>query len=268
MNKKIFITFFLTFSLLSAPFFARADFNSTKEEYTKLLGDHTNALTEYKTAKNTYETYKTLSSQTTAIQKAKNYLEIRDKLLIKHFELLIEKINESSFVDNLKKESLRQVALDEIAFYNNHKDLLTAVATISDVNTLAKKAEEQIKLSNIRSKQILGNILIAKVNNLKIPYSELSNLFSAEINSIKARGLKNQSETDKLERWLLEVNNKKILSDTNTIQNLNQLDKLGANNYDIEKTFDETRVSIIQGYLYLKEGTNYMKEILEEIKYN
>lgn len=245
-----------------------ADFNGLKAEYSQKLVEHGAALSEYNVAKNTYETYQTLSSLTQVLQKSKNYLKVRDELVIKHFELLNAKIDEMEFTDPKIKESQKEIISSEISFFQSHLSLLQGVATVQDINTVSEKAEDEIKLANIKSKQILGNILTAKVNLIKVPYTNLTNKISEEIAAIKSKGLKPKTSVEKLERWLVEVNNKKILSDNNTAQNLNDLTELSKdNNQDIEKQFDTIRINIIQGYLYLKEGTGYMKEILNEIKY-
>jgi len=269
MSKKLFILFIISFFVFfSSP--VHADYASQREEYSQKLESHNKALSDFKIAKNTYETYKTLSSQSDAIFKAKDYLQKRDDLVIKHFELLLEKIKLIDFADPNKKESLNQIASSEINFFSNHLQLVSSIATTGDVNTVSKKAEDEIALANIKSKQILGGILIAKVNILKKTYNLTLFALTNEIADIKSHALKSQDSINKLERWIVEINNKKILSENNMASSANDLDALNKNNnnMNLEKKFDEIRINIIQGHLYLKEGTAFMGEALNEIKYD
>lgn len=269
MKLKTSIFFFLTFFLFCTFLPVSADdFGNLQKDYSNLLSTYNSTLSDYQVANNTYDTYKTLSSLTQVLEKSKIFLMARDDLLIKHFELLNAKIDLTNLEDAAKKDSLKQIAGSEITFFTNHKSLVTQVATTLDVNNLAGKAEEEIPQANVKSKQILGNILNQKVASLEIPYLDLYNGLGGQIDEIKSKKMLPQSEIDKLGRWMVEVNNKKILADNNAIQNLSDLYKLGTNNgQDVDKNFDTIRINIIQGSLYLKEGVNFMTEILNEIKY-
>jgi hypothetical protein len=266
MLKKSFFIFFLFFFIFSlSPIFA--DFNSLSQEYTQMLSANNSASTEYKIAKNTYETYYTLSSLTQVLQKSKTHLQTRDNLIIKHFELLSSKLDESN-IDSSQKDSLKQILSSEIVFFTNHLTLIQSISTINDINNVSQKAESEFVLANIKSKQIQGNILISKVNATLIPYTYLLEAITNQIIESKNNKDKDQTTIDKLERWLVEVKNKKILAENNISQNLNSLNDLSKSNaQNVEKNFDEIRINIIQGHLYLKEGTSFMKEILNEIKY-
>lgn len=257
------LIFFLSAVIL--PTSVRADL---KSDYATALSDYNSSLSEYKIAKSTYETYRTLSSLTKILEKSKTFLEKRDALVIKHFELLQQKVDQTEFNQTQSKDALKEIIANEITFFQTHETLIPAISTIKDVNSVAKKAEDEITLANVKSKQILGNILVAKVNALRTPYTEIFQQIQNEVESLKTRGIRSQPSIDKLERWLVEVNNKRILAENNALQNINDLDKLSARSgQDVEKKFDTIRINIIQGYLYLKEGTNFMGEILNEIKY-
>ncbi len=251
---KIIIVLFISCCLLFAnTSIISADYNELKIEYSQKLAAYNTSYSDFQIAKSSYLTYKTLSALTKALDKAKDYLVKRDELIIKHFELL-------------KEKGATRLADDEITFYQNHLTLVPAIANLKDAETVAKKAEDQIILSNVKSKQILGQILIAKVQAIGDSYSALindSDGLEAKIVELKKSG----NNTDKLERWLVEVKNKKILCETVLAQVSDKLNSLKAKAGDLEKDFNEARIDISQANLYLKEGANYIREILEEMKY-
>lgn len=266
--RKILLAFILS-SLLAGVFVLRvkADFDQQKIEFTKILEEYNNSYSDFQIAKNSYETYRTLSSLTSALDKSKIYLQKRDELIIKHLELLITKIDELNFSDESFKNSLVQKAGDEINFFQVQNNLIPAIATINDVNRAAQKAEDEIPLTNIRSKQILGTILITKIRGLMTDYDATTKNITDKINEIKTKSTRSKSTTDKWERWLVEVNNKRTLADNGLLQGTTDLNAIKIND-NVEKKFDQIRINIVQSSLYLKEGANFIKEILGEMKYD
>lgn len=265
--KKILFSFILSLLLIcNFRLRAHADFASQKTEFTQKLEEYNSSYSDFQIAKNSYETYQTLSSLTQALDKSKIYLAKRDELIIKHFQLLVAKINETDFKDENSKVSLIQKATDEISFFESHVNLIPAIATINDVTTSAGNAEGEIPLSNIRSKQILGEILIEKVRLIILDYDANTKNLAQQISEIKSKSEKPKTITDKWERWLVEINNKRVLSENNLTEASNELSILKKDE-DFGKKFDKIRINIVQGNLYLKEGTNFMEEILEEMKY-
>lgn len=260
MYKIFFIAVFFVLCSMTG-FFApqvSADYASLRTDYSQKLTEYNTALSNYQIAKNTYSTYQTLASLTKALDAAKVYLQNRDDLIIKHFEMLDTKIDNVSY---------KKIVNDEISFFQNHLNLIPAVATLKDVTSVAKKSEEEIVLANIKSKQILGQILINKINVLKTDYEDISVQLEAYVINLKSQPTFSKEKIDKLERWLVEVKNKKNLCETNLEKVSTKLNSFKKESMDLERDFNEVRINIIQANLYLKEGTNYMKEILAEIKY-
>lgn len=266
--KKILLSFILSL-IFTGSFTLRvsADFNQQKVEFTQKLEEYNASYSEFQIAKSSFETYKTLSALTQALEKSKTYLKKRDELIIEHFQLLVAKINEIDFKNEPVKNSLIQKAADEIIFFESHGNLISAIATINDVNTSASGAEGEITLSNIRSKQLLGEILITKIRLIILDYNKTEADITNKINEIKTKSERIKTITDKWERWLVEINNKRILAENNLSEASSDLALLKKDE-NVGKKFDQIRVNIVQSNLYLKEGTNFIEEILEEMKYD
>ena len=252
--------------LLGSPSLAFADFASAKSEYNDALTKYNQAYSDYLIAKNSHQTYQTLASLTEALEKSKIYLEKRDELIISHFGLLLEKIETSDFSSIILKESQKTVAGAEIAFYENHLGLIPALATLKDAAAAAAKSEAQIPSSNLRSKQILGQILIAKVDSLKYKYASLGASIEENINELKKNSSR-KTKIEKLERWMVEVKNKQKLCENKLAVIKTGLANLKVKSTNLEQEFNTLRIDITQSSLYLKEGVGFMKEILEEMKY-
>lgn len=273
LKRKLIIYFFigLVFLFCATPS-ARADFDGLRQEYLDKLSKYNEAYSQFLIAKNTYQTYKTLASLTQAIENAKSYLKVRDELIIKHFELLLARLDEINFTSLIISDAQKKIAQDEITFYTNHLGLIPAIATLKEVNASADQAQTQIPSSNLKSKQILAQILIAKVEKIKAVYEENTTATEELINNLKADFQTNQTpqmrtKIDKLDRWLVEVKNKKRLCEDKLTVIKTSLAALKPKDTDLENRFNEARIDITQASLYLKEGVSYMKEIEEEMKY-
>lgn len=246
----------ILFTIAASPVFA--DYTTLRAEYSQKLAQYNTALSDYQIAKNTYSTYQTLASLTKALDASKIYLQKRDELIILHFQMLDTKIED---VSNKK------IINDEISYFQNHLNLIPAIATLKDVTGVAKSAEEEIVFASIKSKQTLGQILINKINALKNDYEDTSSKLEAYVINLKSQPTFAKEKTDKLERWLVEVKNKKNICESNLEKVSKQLSLFKKESLALERDFNEVRINIIQANLYLKEGTNYMQEILTEIKY-
>lgn len=263
--KRFFVGFLL--ALLAFIFLPKgifADLAGLQSEYSQALADFNKAYSSFQIAKNSYQTYKTLAAKTESLTKTKDLMEKKDTLIMKHFAFLKEKVNSSIGISDEEKKYLFEQADREILFYQNHLSLIPAISTLKDAVTQNNKITDQIKLTDIKSKQILGQVLIDKVLFSEREYDQLSALFE-EITMTDKRISPNKQE--KIRRWLLEVKNKKILCDNLLASAQKKLAAFKIRD-EVNQAFNNVRIEINQANLYLKEGSSYLNEIKEELKYD
>ncbi len=233
-----------------------ADFERAYNDYLFQYDVYRKALTDYLTAKNKYLTYGTLVSQTEALSTAKTFLESRDQVITVYLLMLLERNPE---------ESLQKIISDEITFYSDHKNLIPAVGSLDDSAGASKTFEDHFPQTSIVVKKTIANLLIGKLLDFDGRLASSSAGFEQEINSIKTKG----KDVSTLERWLLETRNKRMLADEKitTAQALTNKLQPRQSAQESAKDYSNIQTNILEANQYLKEGTSYLKEIKEEIKY-
>jgi len=264
MLKKIFISCFISLIayclLLIAPVFA--DYNSALTEYNSTFEKYRTTYADYVSAKNSYLTYKTLNSQTLAIEKTKIFLKTRDDLLISYYTLLKEKMTLTLGIPDYDKNLKNNVIDERVLFLTNHKSTIDAVSSLPDLVQNSKQIDGIQKDLRDETYQIVGLILIGKVKDQSDKLSSSISVISTYINEIKSTG----KDVTKLERWLLETNYKRDLAETKLTDARVLFNTLKENYSDeSQKNFLLGRTTVSEGNQYLKESVFNAKEAVKEI---
>lgn len=241
---------------------ARADYNSALAVYNSAFEKYRLAYADYISAKNSYLTYKTLNSQTLAIEKTKIFLETRDDLLISYYALLKEKLNLTLGIFDYDKKIKNSIIDARLFFLANHKSTIQSVSSLPDLVQKSSEIDSIQKDLQDETYQIIGLILIGKVKDQSDKLALSINTVSSFTNEIKSTG----KDVAKLERWLLETNYKHDLAENKLKDGRVLFDNL-KEDYDNEpqKNFLEAKTLIIEGSQYLKESVFNAKEAVKEI---
>lgn len=255
MKKFLSITFLL-FSFFSLLFtFVHADFDSTYQNYLSQYDQYRLALTNYQTARNRYLTYQTLISQSTALNNTKTFLVARDQTLIFYLKLLLEKNPD---------ENYRKLLNEDLIFYQDHLNTISAVGNLPDVVSVSDKAKEHFPQTEVLSRQTIINILLNKLKNINENQNKIESGFEEKINFLKNQ----EKDTTTLERWILSFKGKQLLVNQKIEEAQALSDKLEPKSSDqLSKDFREIQTVVYDANQYLKEGTSFLVEIEKELKY-
>lgn len=98
---------------------------------------------EYKSARSRYLKYKTLASQTDALDKTKQMLSQRDELLLAYISLLKEKISENRGLPAAEKEVSLSSLIGSTQFLETNKRKIPMLSNLDDATTLSADFEAQ-----------------------------------------------------------------------------------------------------------------------------
>jgi len=262
MKKNLFLILLFVVSCLLLVRNARADYNGALGAYNSIFETYRSAYADYVSAKNSYLTYKTLNSQTLAIEKTKIFLKTRDDLLISYYTLLKEKLALTPGIPLYDKNLKNSVIDERVLFLTNHKSTIDAVSSLPDLVQNSKQVDSVQKDLKDETSQILGLILIGKVKDQSDKLSSSIGIISTYTNEIKSTG----KDVSKLERWLLETNYKRDLAETKLKDARVLFDNLKEKySENSEKNFLEGRNTVTEGNQYLKESVFNAKEAVKEI---
>lgn len=262
---KRFLPLLLFLFLISNNLYAQEnDFNKTYNDYLQSLNQYRQSYKEYLTAKQSYLNYKTLTSKNEAFLKTLKMLEGRDQVIANYLNLLKIKLRNITGIVNYKQNILYLKLDDEITWYDNHKNILSSTGSLEDLLNLSQETEKRYQeKTETLIYQTLGNTLIGKEDNLRDKVNSLVVKLKEKIKEIKEKGNKN---TNLPERWLLEVENRLLLSLEKENQANNLLEKIDQKTRNRQQTFSQAQLLLEESHQYLKEANFYLKEVIREVK--
>lgn len=240
-----------------------ADQKTALSDYNVNFEKYRNDYQEFSKSKNTYLTYKTLNSESDALNQTKILLVDRADVLISYLKLLNEVVSANEGISDFDKSVLQNSISIRSFYFQNHLDGISAITSLNDIVQKSKEIDSKKNEIQGEADKIVGKILIGYVKKYGNLASVCINELSQTIIEIKNKG----NDTTKLERWLLETNNKyqlansKIEEADNLLNNLSQYET-----YKEQQDYKNARKLILEANQYLKEAIFNLKEGIIEIK--
>lgn len=263
----ILVSFFLFISLHLCIFISPAhsqefDFNQAFQDYLYTFSRYHTSHTEYVAARNAYQTYKTLTSKSEFLDKTIKMLQLRDDVIQTYVTALRLRLADATGISNYQQTVLYLKLDNEVAWYFNHREVFTAAGSLEDLSGLAKATNTQYPKTEALAYQTLGTILIGKEEALQKRFMEEVTKINDKIAEIRQRGDK---ETSTIERWMLEAENKLILSQDKQSQAGRTLTSL-TDARGGQGVFNQVKFLLRESHQYKKEANFYLKEIIREVK--
>lgn len=255
MKHVLFVLFLVFTYYLLLTTYSHADFDSAYQNYLSQYNQYRSALSSFQTAKNRYLTYQTLTSQSTALENTKAFLQARDQAMLLYLKLLLEKNPDGNYVKLLN---------EDLNFYQDHLNTIAAVGNLNDAVSVSDKAKEHFAPTEVLARQTIINILLNKLKDIDNQQAKIASGFENEINSLKNQG----KDVTTLERWTLSFKGKQLLVNQKLQQAQDLSDKLRPKTSDqLSLDFSKIQTIIFDANQYLKEGTSFLLEIDKELKY-
>lgn len=255
------ISFFLLASHISA---------SSQRAHTDYLYQYDvyrQSYNDFKVAKNEYEKFHSLVSQTQALDQTKKMLAQRDVLLRSYLLLLNEKLNENKGLDASDRSLYQTLIQNEVKFLETHASLIPAIGSIEDTVDVSKQLESHYNILQTSIRQTIIALGLGGLTNYQVQFDSLYNqaqqLFQAN------RLLVSPAKQTILERWILQINDKKTLYQRKIdgiTQTNNGLSSSDSN--EIDKSFQLMQKDLASAKQYLTEGTSYVAELMNALRYS
>lgn len=221
---------------------------------------------EFKVAKNEYEKFKTLVSQTAALEAVKKMLTQRDEMYRTYLLLLSEKILETERLSDTERSLYQTLIQNELKFLNTHMSTVPSISSIQDANAISADLESHAVVLNKSIRQIILGISLGELRRLQDQYdttkAKIQTLYFQNQSTIPTR------KQVIIDRWMIQIDNKRTVSQEkfDTAYKKNEVFK-AFNDAQIEKVYQEISSDLSGGKQYLIEGISFMKELMEALKY-
>lgn len=220
----------------------------------------------FKVARTEYLKYKTLLSETTALDTVKAMLTQQDQLLRSYLLFLNEKLTENTGLSASDKNLYQTLIQNEVKFLETHAALIPSIGSLADATDVSKQLESHYLVLQISIRQtiiVLGQGDLAKLNNdFTVTYNTLKDL--AKSNSAGFTPEKQNT----IDRWLLQIANKQSLFEQKMTQISTANSKIkGTTESDMNTMFVGVQKNLGEAKQYLTEGKSYMQELINLLRY-
>lgn len=264
--KRIIFALFCFSVLLFIPLPAFASSETSYQDYLFQFDQYRQKYNDFQIARNEYLKFKSLASETAAIEKTREMMASRAQLLRAYLLLLNEKMNEATTLTESERDFYFDSIQTENSFLENHIVFVGSIDTIEDLIKASKQLEDRYKVLQSTMRQ---TVLILNLARLRILSNEyVSRLQDAKNLVDEAKKELNSDQTATLDRWLLQIGNKRTLylqKQDQIVQDITGLK--GSNIQELDKKYQETTKKITEAHQELKAGTAFMAELANAMKY-
>jgi hypothetical protein len=251
--------------LVSPPKTVYASSERAYNDYLYQLDVYRQKYNEFKIAKNEYDKFKTLTSQTTTLEKTKSMLSSRDILLKTYLTLLNEKLLENIGISQSERNLYQTLITNENTFLNDHSQLVSSIGSLEDCVEVSGNLESHYRILSASIRQTIIGLALGRTNVMAQQFDTTL----AGLNSFVTahRTDLSQSKQTIVDRWIITVQDKRRLyqQKIDSVTRINSALK-GADLDELERQTTDMQKSITEAKTYLMEGSSNIHEIVNIIK--
>lgn len=244
------------------------NFEKAYKDYVFVTDKYNTAHASYQLARAQYFQAKTLASQTKAQEATAAMLISRDDVMKAYLVALRLRLSETEGVSDTTKEGLYARIDTDVAWWANHRDRIDSAASLNDLTTDSTEAQKHFPTSESLSYEVLSTIPQGKEFVLRNQLTNLLERTKSQINKIRANG---DLDTSEAERWVLQTEQKLTRSQDKEISAQSLIASLTAEKTNQQQTknqtYNQVTATLGESLQYLKEASNYLKEVIKRIKY-
>lgn len=265
--KRSLVIVFTFLALLFVPMTqVQATSAQAYQDYLFQFDSYRQKLSEFKVAKNEYEKFRSLTSETTALEKTKLMLAQRDQLLRAYLFLLNEKLNEDKGLRATEKSLYQTLINNEVKFLDAHTALIPSIGSLDDATEVSEQLESHYDVLQVSIRQILTGIALGQLATLHVEYDRTLSVGQQVVGMYG--GTFDPGKQSILNRWLLQIGNKRSLYQQKIdaiTGSASQLSKM--NEQELDRKFNELLQGAAEARQYLAEGASFMGELITALKY-
>lgn len=259
---------FLPFTLLTFLVIPHV-FASSQQAYQDYLfqsDTYRQRYSEFTVAKNEYLKFKTLTSQTTALDKTNAMLAQRDLLLRAYLLLLNEKLNEDRGLSATDRSTYQTIINNEVTFLNGHSKLVESIGSLEDTTNVSGQLASHYNILQAAMRRTIGGISLGQLAVFAKQFDIALADASALINT--NRGVFSPRKQATIDRWILQINNTRSLYQQKVDQMSQTNSQLKGSSLDEQiRNFDQIRKYIGEARQYLIDSSGYLNELVSALKY-
>ena len=265
--KKFFSFLLLIPLFLTVTYAVFASSDQAYKDYIFQFDAYRTKNAEFLVAKNEFDKFKSLASETAAIEKTNIMLSQRDQLLRAYLLLLNEKLNETKGMSSTDRNLYQTLIANEVSFLQKHSSLVSGIGSIQDASNVSIQLESHHGVLQGSMRQTIVGISVGVLLELKSQFDSTFGRTKTLISTNRGVFLPQKQAT--IDRWLLQIDNKSTLFQQKIDAILGASTKFRSSGSlsEMDRTFQEQKNQILEAKQYLIEAQSYIKEVMTTLKY-
>jgi hypothetical protein len=254
-----------SFFIFASPVFATS--LQAYQDYLYQFDLYRQKYSDFQVAKNAYEKFKTLESQSTALSATKFMLSQRDLLLHAYLVFLFERVVEQPGITPINKQLYQSLLTNELAFLEEQTNLVSSINSIDDAVTTSEQLESHYQILQGTIREIIAGISLGQL-------SVISQNFDRQVTVAQSiftqnAGLLSTDKKSTINSWILQITNKRSLYQ----QKIDEINAAVANlansndASDLDQKFSEIIVKIGEAKQYLSDSIANLGEVATAMQY-
>lgn len=264
--RYIFTLFVLPVVLLLLALPIHASSPQAYQDYLFQFDLYRQKYSAFSVAKNEYEKFHSLTSQTTALTNTTAMLVQRNNLMRAYLLLLNEKINENPGLNDMQKADLHGLVNTEIKFFDGHTTRIATIGSLEDATAVSRELETHNRSLQTVMRQAVTGISLGSLTSLirqfDAGFSEAKTIVSG------SRTTFTPQKQATIDRWLQQIQNVRNLYQQK-IEDIGVMNtKLSERSVDgLDDGLRTIKKEIVQSKTYIRDGNGFIGELIEALRY-
>lgn len=245
----------------------RASSQQAYQDYLYQFDIYRQKFNEFQIAKNSYDKFKTLESQSQALSATKFMLSQRDLLLHSYLVYLYERVGEQGGIDAVNKQLYQSLLAGELTFLENQSNLVSAINSLDDATTTSEELESHYQVLQATIREIIAGISLGQLNQISQNFDRqvtvAQNLFAQN------SGQMSPDKKSTVNNWVLQITNKRSLYQ----QKINEVNTAirsfsdSNDSTDLDQKYADVTSKIGEAKQYLSDSIANLGEVVNAMKY-
>lgn len=265
MVKKPVLLLLLSLFLILPTGIAYATSQTAYQDYVFQFDQYRQLFNNFRIALGQYHQFNSLESQQDAIDKAKLAIGQRDVVGRTYLLFLNEKLTENPGLITSETALNRTLITNEIGYLDGHSTLVQSISSMDDIEKSSQDFTKHYPLMLAGIRQTVIAIQLGYLNYFALQFEAAAKEAQSLIDTTRSKV--KPAKQAALDRWLLEISNKRNLyqQKSNAIRTASF--KLSGDDIEQTRKFAAIQTDLATARQYIVEGAAFLNELGNALKY-
>lgn len=245
----------------------RATSQQAYQDYLYQFDLYRQKYNDFQVAKNAYDKFKTLESQTQALSATKFMLSQRDLLLHSYLVYLYERVGEQAGIDPANKQLYQSLLSNELTFLETQSNLVSSINSIDDATTTSQALESHYQVLQATIREISAGISLGQLNQISQNFNRQVTVAQNIFGQNAAQLTPDKRST--ISNWVLQISNKQSLYQQKINEITTAINSFSNSNdsTDLDQKYADITSKIGEAKQYLADSISNLQEVVNAMQY-